>query len=131
MYYRFKKERLSACTSCIHALLHVPFDIRQTGPVWVNWAYFMERFCGSLVSAVKSRRFPYIALSRRLYHQAQLSHIGIKYDLPLLNHRHTVDNNHVSSRECQYLEGADSRLFCLYYLKTPQSTFKYLWKPSQ
>ncbi|KAJ7854394.1 hypothetical protein B0H14DRAFT_3449595 [Mycena olivaceomarginata] len=55
-YYQYDEARLSACTLPVHALLHVADNIRQIGPMWCHWAFVMERFCGSLVPAVKSRK---------------------------------------------------------------------------
>ena len=41
----------------------------------------MERWCGSLLPAVKSRVNPYVTLSRRQLHLAQLSQILVRYNL--------------------------------------------------
>ncbi|KIJ24178.1 hypothetical protein M422DRAFT_104595, partial [Sphaerobolus stellatus SS14] len=60
-------------------LLHIPDDIRNTGPVWAHWCYIMEHFCGLIVSAVKSRSKRYTAMSRRLLHMSQLSQIEHEY----------------------------------------------------
>ena len=80
-YYQYNKERLITCTSCVHALLHVPLDIQRTGPVWVNWVFTMERACGDLVRNIKSRSKPYVALSRRMLHKAQLANIRLRFGL--------------------------------------------------
>ena len=102
-YYQYQKERLSTCTSCIHALLHVPLDIRRTGPAWVNWVFVMERYCGTLVSAVKSRSKPYAALSNRLLHRSQITHVELKFGLSEeLNFEDLVKE--ISSKERVYPE---------------------------
>ncbi|KIJ28976.1 hypothetical protein M422DRAFT_100867, partial [Sphaerobolus stellatus SS14] len=62
-------------------LLHIPHDIRMTGPVWIHWCYLMERFCGLIVAAVKSRSKPFVNISRRLLHLSQLSQIKHQYNL--------------------------------------------------
>jgi hypothetical protein len=41
----------------------------------------MERWCGSLLPAVKSRVNPYITLSRRQLHLTQLAQILARYNL--------------------------------------------------
>jgi hypothetical protein len=41
----------------------------------------MERHCGRLKLAIRSRRFPYAALDRYVLEDAQLTHIKIFYDL--------------------------------------------------
>ncbi len=51
------------------------------GPVWTVWEFPTERFCGILLPAVKSRRFPYASLSSYAADIAQLSQIELKYDL--------------------------------------------------
>jgi hypothetical protein len=42
------------------------------GPVCVYWSYPMERYCSFVGAAVKSRRFPYANIARRLLDVAQL-----------------------------------------------------------
>lgn len=80
-YFRYDKERLIMCMSCMHALLHVPLDIQRTGPIWVNWIFVMERTCGDLVRNIKSHSKPYAALSCRALHQAQLAQIQLRFGL--------------------------------------------------
>ncbi|KAJ7118905.1 hypothetical protein C8R44DRAFT_624982, partial [Mycena epipterygia] len=72
---------LSACTLPIHALLHIADNIRRLGPMWCFWAFVMERFCGSLVPAVKSRKYPFTSLAHRIRDVAQLSQIKLLYGL--------------------------------------------------
>ncbi|KIJ39051.1 hypothetical protein M422DRAFT_175799 [Sphaerobolus stellatus SS14] len=69
------------CTSCIHALLHVAQDIRETGPGWINWCFGMERFCGTLLKMVKSHSKPYTSMSNFMLYKAQPAQIQLKYDL--------------------------------------------------
>lgn len=51
------------------------------GPLWCYWEFVMERFCGSLLPAVKSRKHPYTSLARRVRDIAQLSQIKLIYGL--------------------------------------------------
>ncbi|KAI0268891.1 hypothetical protein BC834DRAFT_952266 [Gloeopeniophorella convolvens] len=81
IYYQFNLNRLPVCTLPIHALLHLADNITQMGPVWCYWAFPMERFCGSLLPAVKSRKHPYICLNHRVRDIAQLNQIKLLYNL--------------------------------------------------
>jgi hypothetical protein len=51
------------------------------GPVWCYWAFPMERYCGILKPAVRSRRFPYASLDRFITENAQLTQIKVVYNL--------------------------------------------------
>ena len=101
-YYQFQKERLSACTSCIHALLHVADDIRETGPVWINWAFGTEHYCGSLLPAVKLRSHPYTAMSNYMLHKVQVAQIRLRWGLAKELEFESVDE--ISSMEFIYPE---------------------------
>lgn len=81
LYVRNDETRLRLCTLPIHALLHIADDIETMGPVWAYWAFPMERFCGALARASKSRRYPYSSLNRRVLQTAQLSQIKLIYGL--------------------------------------------------
>ena len=75
LYYKGDPARLSCCTLTLHALLHIAHDIRQAGPVWVYWAFAMERFCGHLQRAIKSRRFPWSNLDHFIELDSLLTHV--------------------------------------------------------
>ncbi|KAF7306218.1 hypothetical protein MIND_00412300 [Mycena indigotica] len=62
-YYQYDESRLSACPLTIHALLHIPDDILNGGPMWTYWNYITESF------------------SRRLREIAQNTAIKVKYQL--------------------------------------------------
>ncbi|EPS96540.1 hypothetical protein FOMPIDRAFT_1150831 [Fomitopsis schrenkii] len=81
LYYQHKAEYLSMCPLTVHALLHVVPSMRATGPVWASWEFPMERFCGTLLPAVKSRRFPYASLSNYATELAQMKQISLIYNL--------------------------------------------------
>jgi hypothetical protein len=65
----------------IHALLHIPDDILNAGPMWCYWNYVTERFVGYLVRSSKSRQNPYASFARRLREIAQNNVIKLKYNL--------------------------------------------------
>ena len=81
IYYQHNPQRVSTCPVTIHALLHIAPSIRATGPVWTSWAFPIERFCGSLLPGVKSRRFPYVSLDRHVTEAAQLLQIKLTRNL--------------------------------------------------
>lgn len=87
----------------MHALLHIPYDIHQNGPIWLHWLFVMERFCGQLISQVKSRRYPYQQLANRIVFRSQLSHIAMTHGIEdLINP--SSHNYKPSSNECTYPE---------------------------
>ena len=66
----------------IHSLLHVVDGIKAAGPVWVYWAFVMERYCRFLKrNGVQSRRKPYASLDNRVRHVTQLNTTKIQYNL--------------------------------------------------
>ncbi|KAG8740309.1 hypothetical protein FRC11_000297 [Ceratobasidium sp. 423] len=83
-YYQYDAKRLEACPLTIHALLHLPAYIRQTGPLWTSWAFVMERFCGHLLPAVKNRTLPYQHLDNYVQRRAQMQIVSRLYGLPSL-----------------------------------------------
>ncbi|RPD74679.1 hypothetical protein L226DRAFT_463839 [Lentinus tigrinus ALCF2SS1-7] len=79
-YYQYDSERLSACLMVVHGLLHVADDMLFAGPVWGTWTFFMERFCGSLKRALRSRSRPWANLDRRALNIAHANQLLVKYD---------------------------------------------------
>jgi hypothetical protein len=75
MYYQYEDDSISACPLTIHTLLHIADGIKLMGPVWVYWAFAMERSCGKLARMIKSWRFPFANLDNQVLAQAQLLHI--------------------------------------------------------
>ncbi|QRV77093.1 Transposase family Tnp2 protein [Ceratobasidium sp. AG-Ba] len=107
-YYQHDYHRLPTCPLTIHALLHMPYYIRKTGPLWASWAFVMERFCGHLLPAVKNRFQPYRHLDNAVLRRAQMQVVAHTYGLPTLP-RSTVKwridgSERLSSRECRYLQ---------------------------
>ncbi|KAF8345262.1 hypothetical protein F5887DRAFT_1061833 [Amanita rubescens] len=80
-YYQHDVSRLSACPLTIHALLHIGPSIRANGPVWANWAFPIERYCGDVVRHVKNRRYPYISINNYVTASAQLAQLKLRYNL--------------------------------------------------
>ncbi|KAF7298334.1 hypothetical protein MKEN_01358000 [Mycena kentingensis (nom. inval.)] len=81
MYYQYKPDRLPICPLTIHALLHIADSIKFCGPVSVYWAFAMERFCGTLTPAIRSRRHPWASLDRHILEVAQLTQIKMVYNV--------------------------------------------------
>lgn len=81
IYYQLSPDRVPVCPVTIHAVLHIPDSIEASGPVWVSWAFPTERYCGSLVPAIRSRRFPFPSLDRYITELAQLTQIKMLYNL--------------------------------------------------
>lgn len=80
IYYQHDPERISACPLTVHALLHIADSIKAVGPVWSYWEFPMERYCGTLQPAIRSRRFPYASLDRFVLESAQLTQIKAVYN---------------------------------------------------
>ncbi|KAF5353611.1 hypothetical protein D9758_013768 [Tetrapyrgos nigripes] len=81
LYYQHDPQRLSMCPLTVHALLHIAPSIRACGPVWCYWAFPMERYCGIIQPAIRSRHFPYASLGRYILEDARLTQIKVLYDV--------------------------------------------------
>ncbi|KAG8870580.1 hypothetical protein FRB98_001528 [Tulasnella sp. 332] len=81
IYLQYSEEHLPVCTLPIHALLHIAQDIRNMGPMWTYWAFPMERFCGSLLPSIKSRKYPFTSLDHCIQDIAQLDQLKLLYNL--------------------------------------------------
>ncbi|KAH7904628.1 hypothetical protein BJ138DRAFT_1018871 [Hygrophoropsis aurantiaca] len=81
IYYQHNPQRLATCTLTIHALVHIADSIEDSGPVWTSWAFPMERFCGRLQPAIKSRRHPDACIARYVFEDAQLTHAGLIHNI--------------------------------------------------
>ncbi|THU81651.1 hypothetical protein K435DRAFT_571382, partial [Dendrothele bispora CBS 962.96] len=81
LYYQYNPQRLPTCPLTVHALLHIASSIRACGPVWCYWAFPMERYCGMIQLAIRSRRFPYASLGRHVLEDARLTQIKVLYDV--------------------------------------------------
>ncbi|QRW24315.1 Transposase family tnp2 [Rhizoctonia solani] len=81
IYYQHDPERIQVCTTNIHYLLHIVDSIERLGPLPGYWAFPMEQYCSFIGASVKSRRFPYANIARRVCDVAQLCIIREIYDL--------------------------------------------------
>lgn len=88
LYYQHDPLRLSTCTVTVHALLHIADSIVALGPVWAYWAFPMERYCGLIRPAIKSRRHPDASLERYIVECAQLTQISLLYNLQEIHMLH-------------------------------------------
>jgi len=61
--YAGKVERLRLCRATIVALLDVTANLRSCGPDWSFWQFPAERLIGTHTRLIRSRRFPYAALT--------------------------------------------------------------------
>ncbi|KAI0694856.1 hypothetical protein C8Q76DRAFT_634372 [Earliella scabrosa] len=80
-YYQNDPDRLSTCPVTVHALLHIADSIEAIGPVWAYWAFPMERFCGQLQPAIKSRRFPWASIENHLIGLARITQVKLLYNM--------------------------------------------------
>ncbi|KAJ1306455.1 hypothetical protein OPQ81_007458 [Rhizoctonia solani] len=106
LYYQYLPSRLPTCTLTIHALLHLPMYIRQTGPLWASWSFVMEQFCGNMLPAVKNRTKPYDHLDNFIQQRAQMQIVSCLYGFPSLckptiNYSYSNDER-ISSHEKVY-----------------------------
>jgi hypothetical protein len=119
MYYQYSPERLSTCPVTIHALLHIADYIKAVGPVWVSWAFPMERFCGLLQPSIKSRRFPYSSIDKYVVNAARLSQCKIIYniadELCLTRPRGAGVQGQFSSDECMSYHIPNCNLILMMY----------------
>lgn len=57
--YQREFNRLPACTSQVHLLLHLPQQIKTSGPPRAYWSFPVERICADVVDKLKSKKHPY------------------------------------------------------------------------
>ena len=81
LYYQHKPEQLPVCPLTIHALLHIPDQIRWMGLCWKTWAFPIERQCRDFQCSVQSRRNPYVNMDQHLIDLSQILQIKILYNL--------------------------------------------------
>ncbi|KAG1745048.1 uncharacterized protein EDB91DRAFT_1236456 [Suillus paluster] len=80
-YYQHNESRLPACTLPIHGMLHIADDIRQCGPVWTTWTFFLERYCQKFKIALKSRVQPWGNLNKEVLYMMYLQQVVLRYDV--------------------------------------------------
>ena len=80
-YYQHNPEQLPACLVTIHALLHLPDQIRWMGPCWMTWAFPIERQCGYFQRSIQSQQNPYMSMDQHLTDLSWLWQIKLLYNL--------------------------------------------------
>lgn len=107
LYYKYDPERLPACPVTIHVLLHIPYYIRQVGPLPLTWSFVMERFCGHLLRpGLLNRIRPYEYLDNYVRRRAQMQIVARTNQMPSLirpiSHLTLVGDEFISSKEKIY-----------------------------
>src|ERR1700736_6661657 len=114
MYYQYSPDRLPTCVVTIHALLHIADSIEASGPMWGYWAFPMERYCGSLLPAIKSRRFPFPSIDRYITEVAQLAQVKMYhrlYDVLSFQAPKFDIVGQFSDRACEYQVAHNNHIF--------------------
>jgi hypothetical protein len=75
MYYQYNIQRVSACLSTFHLLLHLADSLTDCGPAWVFWQFPCERLCGMLKPMVKNRGMPNRNLALAILYREQFNHL--------------------------------------------------------
>ncbi|THH14043.1 hypothetical protein EW146_g6254 [Bondarzewia mesenterica] len=81
LYYQKELQCIATCPVTIHALLHIVDSIEACGLVWAYWAFPMERYCGLIRPAIKSRKHLFASLDRYIVEHAQIVQIHLVYNL--------------------------------------------------
>jgi hypothetical protein len=107
LYYRHDPSRVNVCRTTIHSLLHIVSGIRNLGPPWVYWEWFMERYCKRLSSIILSPRNPWPSIDEYILVTTQANIVSLRYSLsreqlgflPLAGHSSLEfeDRNHCMS----------------------------------
>ena len=84
--YRRNFDRLPACTSQMHALIHLSQQIRATGPPRSYWTFPVERICAGIVKKLKSRKHPYRNLTLELERSEKVSNFIFNYEINTENY---------------------------------------------
>lgn len=112
LYYQYRTDLLPLCTLPVHALLHVPADIRASGPISNCWSWVMERFCGVIGTyAQAGRRYPYKTLSNRILNHALIQYFDNRWDLGIRTlfeqHRRNEHDDEDEEYEPGRIEGSE------------------------
>jgi hypothetical protein len=115
-YYQYKPGRLKACTLTVHGLLHIPQNIRDIGPVWTSWTFYLERYCGHLQLGIHSMSQPWATLSKRVLFTAYLSQLRARYgledELPTeKKHEDEPTRNEMLYPDCKFVQPTGLKQF--------------------
>ena len=103
-YFEDDPLRVAACPLTIHALLHIAPSIRIMGPMWTYWVFPIERFCGSILPNIKSRRYPYKNIDNYVAACAHLTQVSLLYGLQqeLSFQPPSIPGNNISIPGCKW-----------------------------
>lgn len=82
IYYNNDPERLKACTSQIHSLLHLSENVRLFGPVFGFWQFPLERYVGTLERLATSKSQINKSLSNSLIYRERFNYLFLMYNMP-------------------------------------------------
>jgi hypothetical protein len=82
-FYKHDYNRLAACLSVFHDIIHFPDVIEKLGPMWVYTQFPMERLIGVLGPLVRSGRHPYQNLVNEIESHQYLS--ALRFIFPKFN----------------------------------------------
>jgi hypothetical protein len=73
---------VNVCRTTFHSLLHVVAGIRDLGPPWVYWEWFMERYCKRLTDIILSPRNPWPSIDEYILVTSQATVVSLRYSVP-------------------------------------------------
>jgi hypothetical protein len=121
LYYQHNPARIQTCPVNLHYLLHLADSIQQAGPAWCYWAFAMERYCSFLGASVKSRRFPFANIARRIRDVTNLHIIREHYSLhPELN----IKKAALAQDLADFIPGEDCEFKARYMQSSNSSNFQ-------
>jgi hypothetical protein len=83
LYYQYEYSHLSACPLTIHALIHIPNDTRNAGPLSHIWEFSTERIMGLIAQSVTNKQCPFSRLSKNVKKMEQIKLTTMKYGVEL------------------------------------------------
>ena len=75
IYFQQEKSRLKACTSQIHALLHIVDSVTWLGPVFCFWQFPLERYVGAMERLATSKSEINTSLTNNLIHRERINYL--------------------------------------------------------
>ncbi|KAJ7642387.1 hypothetical protein DFH06DRAFT_1097627 [Mycena polygramma] len=101
-YYQYDEARLCACPLTLHGLVHVPDNLLFCGPGWTTWTFWVERYCGFLKGALRSKKSPWSNLSNITLQRAYLEQLDARFDVTEEIASRSTRTNGLSSMERRY-----------------------------
>jgi hypothetical protein len=89
----------------LHGLLHIAKNIRDTGPVWTAWTFYLERYCGDLKLGIHSKSEPWATLDKRVLYTAYLEQLYARYDLEdeLSSKKRILTRGEIIFHDCEFI----------------------------